>query len=446
VLASLGGGGFLLASLPDRGTRLFDFFAQTPQQPAPDARLYPIRADFGPASQVFHIGLGAAAVPGVPAGLAAAARWGGRLPLRHLLAPACRAARDGVVTNGFQSYIFDIVRPIFEASEGARAIFAPQSVAAGGVLRQPELAVTLERLGREGPDPLYRGDLAAALVDTCAREGGHLRREDLVGYQVIERQPLEFEFRGHRVLTNPPPSAGGVLIRHTLSLLESLAADAGPAMLAGALGLTSERRAAILAGGTTEATLDSDLETLARLQVSRGTTHISVVDGQGGAAALTLSNGEGCGHLVPGTGVMLNNMLGEEDINPDGVGRWPPATRLGSMMAPTLLRRGADLWALGSGGSNRIRSAIVQVLAHLTAGNGDALAAVRAPRLHVENALVSFEPGFETDAFESLGGFELHPWGEANLFFGGVHLAGRCNNAYVAVGDPRRGGHGILMG
>jgi len=444
VLASFGGGGFLLATLPDRGFRLLDFFAETPRTAAADADVYPIDANFGPASQRFHVGIGTAAVPGLPAGLDAAHRWGASLPLARLVDPGRIAAATGVVTNEFQGYIFDIVRPILEATPAASAIYSAAATAAGGRLRQPELARTLERFGREGAEPFYRGDVARRTAALCAEEGGHLTAGDLADYHAIERAPLEFSFRGRRVLTNPPPSAGGALIRYSLRLLEGLP-GAGPAAVARALALTHGRRPDILAGVDSGPLLDADLVALQRFQVNRGTTHISVVDDRGGAAALTLSNGEGCGSLIPGTGIMLNNMLGEEDINPAGIGNWPAGQRLGSMMAPTILAHEDDLWALGSGGSNRIRSAIVQVLLHLTRPGAGAAEAVAAPRLHVEDNLLSFEPGFPADAFDALTAMELHEWASQNLFFGGVHVAGRCNKAYVAASDARRGGHGVVL-
>jgi gamma-glutamyltranspeptidase/glutathione hydrolase len=177
---------------------------------------------------------------------------------------------------------------------------------------------------------------------------------------------------------------------------------------------------------------------------SRGTTHISVADAAGNLASLTLSNGEGSSYVLPGSGIMLNNMLGEEDLNPGGFHRMPPDIRLASMMTPTIatLADGGQL-ALGSGGSNRIRSAILQVLGNMLEFDMDLEQAVRAPRLHLERNQLSVEPGFSNDALEALDKEwpGAKQWPDINLFFGGVHAVGRlANGEFRAAGDPRRGG------
>ncbi|MEM8767573.1 MAG: gamma-glutamyltransferase, partial [Pseudomonadota bacterium] len=368
VLASLAGGGFLLARPAGGSAQILDFFVQTPRRRLGEASaLKAVAADFGTTTQTFHIGAGAIATPGVVAGLFKAHRAFARLPLSELVAPAVAAARDGTEINAFQAGIFDIVRPIYEKTAPYRG------VRTGTTLLQPELADTLEGLAREGPELFYQGEIAAALVGLCRDEGGHLNRADLAQYQVIERKPLRFNYRGFSLSTNPPPSAGGVLIRHTLRTLGD--DPPTPTGLARALAATDKARMRVLAS---------------QGLVTRGTTHISVADSDGNLAAITLSNGEGAGRMIPGTGIMANNMLGEEDINPAGIDRWQPDERLGSMMAPTLATSRQQELILGSGGSNRIRSAIAQVIARrlnaLAAGDSDthnAEASVRAPRLHV---------------------------------------------------------------
>jgi gamma-glutamyltranspeptidase/glutathione hydrolase len=182
---------------------------------------------------------------------------------------------------------------------------------------------------------------------------------------------------------------------------------------------------------------------------SRGTTHISVIDQRGNAAALTLTNGEGCGRMAEGDGFMLNNMLGEADLNPAGHHTWPPDTRLSSMMAPTLVTwpDGAAS-ALGSGGSNRIRSAMLQVLVNLAAFGQRVPDAVDAPRLHLDNGLLSIEGGFAEDAVRAAAACapESRSWPDRSLFFGGVHtIHAEVNGGLTAYGDPRRGGAAITV-
>ena len=177
---------------------------------------------------------------------------------------------------------------------------------------------------------------------------------------------------------------------------------------------------------------------------SRGTTQISVADRAGNLASLTLSNGEGSSYVLPGSGIILNNMLGEEDLNPDGFHRLPPGVRLASMMTPAIvsLADGGQI-ALGSGGSNRIRSAILQVLTNVLEFDMELEQAVTAPRLHLEGNHLNVEVGFPEATLESLNDEwpGVEQWPGANLFFGGVHAVERKENGdFHATGDPRRGG------
>jgi gamma-glutamyltranspeptidase / glutathione hydrolase len=179
----------------------------------------------------------------------------------------------------------------------------------------------------------------------------------------------------------------------------------------------------------------------------RGTTHISIDDGRGLAVSLTLSNGEGSGYVLPGTGIHLNNMLGEEDINRTGFHGWPCNRRLASMMAPTLIERGHGngrrRWLLGSGGSNRIRTALVQVISCPGRLQQPLDAAIRAPRLHLEQGRLAIEmPGRYLARRNADWLIEHYPearvWPDRNLYFGGVHAVGPDE----AAADPRRLGHG----
>jgi gamma-glutamyltranspeptidase/glutathione hydrolase len=456
VLSSLAGGGYLLAGRSAAAPVVYDFFVDTPLRRGRVGAvdLHPVHADFGTVTQEFHIGLGSVATPGMVAGLFAVHRDLCRLPMTRLVEPAVRAARAGVEVNALQAHIFQVVAPIYLATEGARATYGadrgslPQP---GAVFRQPALADSLERLAHEGPGLLYGGELGRMLAGACAAQGGQLTPEDLLHYEVIRRAPLALEYRGAKLFTNPPPSRGGILVAFALALLSG--ARPGPRhawlpALVEAMRLTNQARA------ESEAPLlDPDLlaryraELRGRPGFNRGTTHVSVLDGEGNVAAVSLSNGEGCGHVLPGTGIMLNNMLGEEDLNPGGFQAWPPGCRLGSMMAPTLLEHDGRLVALGSGGSNRIRSAILQVITNLVDLGMTPEEAVHASRVHVEGDLLSIEAGFTAREAEALAapGLDLDRWQERSLFFGGTHLVMRDAGGLHAVGDPRRGGVGLVV-
>ena len=173
-----------------------------------------------------------------------------------------------------------------------------------------------------------------------------------------------------------------------------------------------------------------------------------MIDAAGNIAALTTSNGEGCGHMLDDTGFMLNNMLGEEDLCPNGFHRWQPDCRLTSMMSPSLLQTAdGTATALGSGGSNRIRSAILQVLLRLVDEDLELEEAIIRPRIHYENGLLSMESGFDAPVYRELDRKfnEIKCWPDLNLYFGGVHAVRRERNIFTCYGDPRRGGVAFIV-
>jgi gamma-glutamyltranspeptidase/glutathione hydrolase len=466
LLASLGGGGFLMAQRAGGEAVLYDFFVNTPRRHGEpeEIEFFPVDCDFGPATQEFHIGLGATAVPGAVAGLCAAHEDLAVLPLERIVAPAVELARGGVRLRPFDAYAGGVLAPILTSSETLAGLFQRRDgapLAAGDTLVQPELAETLEAIAEGGATPFYEGEFARRLAAFSADHGGQIGEADLGEYRVIRRQPLERPYRDARILTNPPPSSGGLLIAFALGLLDSLPAERPDApdwlrLLARSMALTNSARVEARIHETDETQdpaarlLDPELMKLyaerlvGRASTARGTTHISVVDAAGNAAAISLSNGEGCGRMLPGTGIHLNNILGEEDLNPAGFHCWQPGQRIASMMAPTLIDLPAQgVVALGSGGSNRIRTAIQQVVVNLVDHGMSVKDAVAAPRIHVERDLVSVEPGVPQAALDALAheAEHLKCWPECNMFFGGVHVARRdADGGLSAAGDPRRGG------
>ncbi len=466
VFCSLGGGGFLLAQPAGGNAVLHDFFCQTPGRrlAVDELEFLPVHADFGAAQQEFHIGMGAVAVPGQVAGAFAIHEELCRLPMARLMAPAIALARHGAAMAPLQSFILDAVAPIFQWSAESRAIYnsrlePEKTLRPGEVLALPALADLFEALAREGADLFYRGEVAQAIAGANREGGGAVSLDDLAAYQVVRRRPLRRRFGNVEIFGNPAPSSGGPLLAFSLGLLQDTPIRPGLehfAELAQAMALTDQaRQASGLNDGSDEERVTALLsETFmaeyreqmpGRAGKVGGTTHISVVDRMGNAAALSVSNGEGSGHILPRTGLMLNNMLGEEDLNPNGFFQWRPNSRITSMMSPTLVRRdnGAVL-ALGSGGSNRIRSAILQVLLnHLCLGLS-LREAIDAPRIHLEQGLLQIEHGHGAETERQLAiAFPKHQiWPDRNFFFGGVHAAAfnPDSGAFTAAGDPRRGG------
>lgn len=462
-LTGPGAGGFMLVHTAGGESHLLDFFVSAPgrgledPQPAP---LLPIDVAFAEdAIQVFNVGPSSCGAYGTTAGLAQALERFGTVALGDLTAGPARAAREGVEVTPVQEYLLDILGPIFRSSPEGAALYEPagRPARAGERLALPELAGLLDRLGSEGPAFLYDGDVASAVSDWVLERGGLLTREDLSAYEVVEREPARAAFRGREVLTNPPPSSGGILIADALELLERIDRPGDARALAEVIASTNRARDEEFLEGLSSADyadrfLASDaLDTVASEIASRlgSTTHLAAIDADGACASVTCSNGSCSGVVVPGTGMHLNNMLGEEDLNPHGFHRHKPGARVPSMMAPTVvLRDGQPEVALGSAGSNRIRSAIVQTVAAAIDGGLAAQDAVDAPRLHVEDDLVEAEPGVDPVALDSLeaAGWRMRRWESRNLYFGGVQAVARGSDGELSGGgDPRRGGVAVTV-
>jgi gamma-glutamyltranspeptidase/glutathione hydrolase len=449
LLTGLGAGGYMLVVGPGQQPVLLDFFVEAPgrgSDPGQRAELVPISVSFGDAIQVFNIGAASVGTFGMPAGLAQASARFGRMALADLVGPAVTLARDGVALNAAQAYVVEILADIVTATPECAALFAPQGrlLGDGEVIRQPELADALERLGAEGPAPFYTGDVAAAIADWVQARGGVLGSEDLAAYEVVDRAPVRVGYRGREVLTNPPPSAGGILLAYTLGQLDADGRPVDVERIVEAMERTqSERTHEFLEGLADPGFME---RFIGGRRTLGSTTHIAVIDSDGGACSVTSSSGSCSGMIVPGTGVHLNNMLGEQDLNPLGFHRHPPGRRLPSMMAPTVvLRAGVPELVLGSAGSNRIRSAILQTIIRVVDEGLSAGDAVQAPRVHFEDGVVYAEPGIDTSSLERAGR-AIARFHDRNLFFGGVQAV-ECDSSgdFWGGGDPRRGGAAIVV-
>jgi gamma-glutamyltranspeptidase/glutathione hydrolase len=444
LLTGLGAGGYMLVVPPGGEPVLLDFFVEASGRGADLDERAPLEAadvSFGEVVQVFHIGASSCGTYGTPAGVCAAADRFGTVALADLVAPAVALARDGVTVNSEQAYVFEILAPIYCSSAEARALFMPEGRVPreGDVMLDPELGDSLERLGAEGARPFYEGDIGAAISDRVCELGGTLTRADLAAYEAVPREPVRVRYHGRDVLTNPPPSAGGTLLAYALALLQRTPGPPDAVELVEAMERAQAERTPEFLTGLGEPGF------LERFVASRlgSTTHISVIDGEGWACSVTCTNGEGSGVVVPGTGVHVNNMMGEQDLSPLGFFTHPPGRRLPSMMAPTVVlgRDGAPELALGSAGSNRIRSTLLQVIVNVLDRGMEAAEAVNAPRLHFEDGVVYAEPGIEAEALEA-SGRTLAWFRDLNLFFGGCQAVEREPSSGVlhGGGDPRRGG------
>ncbi len=452
LLTGLGAGGHMLVAGGDEEPVLLDFFVQSParRKDGGAAELDAVDVSFGDAVQVFYIGPASCGIYGTPAGVCAAVERWGTIPLARLAAPAAQAAREGVTLNAGQAYIAEILADLLMSTPECAALWAPAGrvLREGELLRNPELGDALDRLGADGSEPFYRGDIGRAVCDWLGARGGSLDTAELASYRAIEREPVSVGYRDRVVLTNPPPSAGGTLLAYSLALL-----DRGPqppplqAVLAAMESAQAERTPEFVEGLAQNGFLEQFLA--AKLG---STTHISVLDSDGRACSVTCTNGEGSGVVVPGTGIHVNNVMGEEDLNPLGFHRHPAGRRMPSMMAPSVVllddrrsRRspigGEVELVLGSAGSNRIRSAILQTIVGVVDHGLGAREAVGAPRAHVEDGIVYHEPGIDmTMLHEQLPEREIVRFHSLNLFFGGVQAVHSADGRMTGAGDPRRGG------
>jgi len=475
VLASLGGGGFLNALPAKNNPIVFDFFCQTPARKPPENEidLHPIIADFGESTQEFHIGMGSIAVPGSVKGMFEIHKQLCSLPMSVLVQPAIELAKQGIIVNEFQSYIFDIVKPIYLSNPACFCIYkskrhstseANKLVQSRELLVQSDLAETFAALAKYGEAWFYSSDIANSITHACRDNGGLLTSHDLMAYKVIKRTPIDLSYKNHKILLNPPPSSGGLLIGFALKLLEHLEFQRYKKhsinylnMLIKIMQLTSNARFDMDSNNALKNSLkllqpdfvSQYADQLAQsYQFNRGPPHLSIIDQSDNVASMTVSNGEGSGYVIPGTGIVLNNMLGEQDINPAGFNQWKENQRISSMMAPTVvIGDNHQLIALGSGGSNRIRSAILQVLVNIIDHKEYLTDAVESSRIHFEDNFLNVESGIEIYSKQNFCDDvqEIKYWNNKNLYFGGVHCVSKSGDNFDGAGDPRRGGISVAV-
>jgi gamma-glutamyltranspeptidase / glutathione hydrolase len=388
--------------------------------------------------------------------------------------PAIGLARHGLELNESQAYLHRILDLIMRFRPEGRDIYGrgEDPLTVGDRLMQRDLAATLELIAERGAGVLSAGPIARRIAEHVAETGGTVTEADLAGYRPIWRRPVRAEFRGHRFLSNPPPASGGVLVAYGLSLLDRIGVrDAHGSATETAVLVEVMREQArvrergfasrLYRGGLAGQLLAPEAVALACERIARrpgptgeaatgvsGTTHISVVDEQGNAASLTASNGAGSGIVVPGTGIHLNNMLGEYDlVRSGGVAR--PGRRLTSLMAPSLVLRGdSPRLVVGSAGSLRLHGAILQAVLNVIGHGLPVEEAIARPRVHAEGGVVHCEGGADPAELDGLGrlGYELVRWSGRNLFFGGVSgVESLSDGSLAAAGDPRRGGVGVVV-
>lgn len=494
---NLGGGGFAVwvAHDPEDEPRFLDFRETAPA--ALRAELFLDEAGARVPERSLETGLGVG-VPGSPRGLHDLQRTLGRLTFAEVAAPALALAREGFPVGRELARELREERAKLLRHPGARELFFPdgEPLAEGTLLCQPDLARTLARLAVEGPDAFYLGEVAERIVVEVQAAGGVLTLSDLAGYATVWRAPLCGWFRGHEIITAPPPSSGGVALLQVLALLDGFPLDeervrvraedpADPVGLSRrtlhwwveSMRLAFADRAEHLGDpGFHPVPLERLLspERINALRVGIGeranprvrsaalpapeggeTTHLSVLDPEGNAVALTttLNTSFGSGIVARGAGVLLNDEIDDFAIvagSPNEYGlvggaanALAPGKRPLSSMTPTVVRDGGQVvkLVLGSPGGPRIITSVLGVLLRTIVYGQDLAAAVAAPRLHQQwsPSVTEIEPGWDEVLLQGLKDkqhvLELErPWGSVQAL--SVEVGGEP----VGVSDPRSGG------
>ncbi len=465
-IVSLGSGGFVSVAAPDAAAaHTVDGWVDMPGRGLPDdARgrgVWEITTAYG-GGVTMTIGPGSVATPGTMAAFGVAHRRWGRLPWREIWQPAISVARDGFELSIASRYYLEFVHEsIFgwDPSSAAALHLGDDLVPTGHQVRLPDLADAMEVIAGEGPIAWYEGDLAVALSAAVRAGEGLLTTLDLAAYQPVVRPALTVDVGEWQVGTNPPPSVGGVTAAAMLAMLAGRPTGGWTASDTAAL---VEAQSLVWRYRYDRLDLATDLDAAARdlldavasgmltLPGAPSTTHVSAVDDEGGACAVTVSSGYGSGLIAAGTGIWLNNCLGEPELNAGGLHALPPGRRLVSNMAPSVARRrdGAVL-AIGSPGADRISTAIVQVLAGL-AGGMSLADAIDHPRVHVRLGrddpagvgVADHEEGLDMSAV-SMPRQELPA---RSMYFGGVTAAlWEPVLGLSAAADPRRTGATVVV-
>jgi gamma-glutamyltranspeptidase/glutathione hydrolase len=411
-----GGGGFLSIDVPGRDPVVIDGYMTYPGKGFEgEPLLREVSMAYGGGVTTL-VDAGSIAVPGVFAGLGLASRMFGRAPWAELMDAVAAAVANGFPLSApCYLYLNDGAAPIYTSDPVARAalFLGDRSHPQGDKVIFPGLAETLRHIGYEGVDVLYRGDLGRAIVEDLAARGGQLTMADLETYEPVAREPLIGRLGAWRLGHNPAPAIGGVTVSRVLDLTVGLGAAPRADALVQAF---EERRTAGLR--------------------SPSTISVAAADEDGGVVAGSFSAGYGSGIIPKGTGMLMNNALGEiELVSRPG----EPGERLPSNMAPTVGRTADEAVALGSPGADRITTAVATSLLRLSVG--DSLQqAIDHPRLHPEfgefGVRVAAEPGQELDEVR----YEIRELESPHMYFGGVNGAGLLGGHLRAHADARRTG------
>jgi gamma-glutamyltranspeptidase / glutathione hydrolase len=403
------------------------------------------------------VGAPTVAVPGSLAAVELAWQRYGAVPWDRLFAPTIRAVRDGFpLPSACHYYLCYSGTPVFGRSPDGYAALHDTSGTLRGIgstIRVPHLADSLAAIAREGGRIFYKGEIAARIAEHVQQGGGALTIDDLHGYQAIARDCLCVDMNDWRIATNPPPAVGGAVLAAMLLAFRQRKLDRWDAESLEYL-MKVQRAALSWRRGRLDLSDDvsadaAELLELARSEgfagtsLSASTVHTSAVDDSGLACSVTASSGYGSGEMPAGTGLWLNNCIGELELNRREPGSLPPGARLSSNMAPTVARASGGVLSIGTPGADRITTALHQFLVNFLLLGLRLDEAIAHPRIHVDIgsrvARLALEPGLED--FTPDADLEVTRFPEIGMYFGGVGAAYFDRTTGFATGaDPRREG------
>ncbi|MBN1476766.1 gamma-glutamyltransferase [Candidatus Sumerlaeota bacterium] len=464
--SGLGGGGFIVIQMAaSEETLVIDYRERAPMA----TNLDRWRSESGEIDRTrTRRGGLAVATPGTAVGLHLALERAGSLPWDVALAPAILHAEEGFALSEKVADIYLDRLEMIVDDPGLSATLAPTGLPleSGETLVQPQLAQTLRLLAEQGPDLIYSGPVGEEMVRVVGERGGALTTEDLASYAPAIREPVRISYRGHTLVTIGPPSTGSLTAARALRALETLPLSSmspdSPEAIHRIAGALSEAAAAVepMVGDLASGEIDieallipSPFEPLSHPEpvTSGSTTHLSVIDADGNAVALTqtINYWLGAGILLPESGVMLNDEMEDFTFEAGHPNAPRPGARPATSMAPMLILDpdGEVIASLGTPGGARIPSAMVQIIVNLLDFGMSIEEAINAPRCHpVEpgGMRLAVEEGFPPETLEALSelGWEIDPHGALDPYFGGAQAVLRdpATGALMGAADPRRDG------
>jgi len=465
-VCALGGGGFVTIWVPGSDAVTIDGYVEMPGRGLPRDRfgrgVFDVTMEYG-GGITTTIGHGSIGTPGALAALGLASARYGRIPWPLLVEPAYELARDGFplsqASSDYLQYSHEVVFGWHEPSRAALHREDGSLIPRGGLVQIAHRMDTIRAIAEQGPRAMYEGEIARLIAADMKANGGLITAEDLAEYRPLVRKPVEAVLNGWHIVTNPPPAIGGITLTAMLMLMngyprEHWSPEDVDRLIRTQMAVLGFRRNqldfsddlprdALRLLTTAE---EGDIEALSK---SASTVHTSAVDSTGAACSVTISSGYGAGVMPPGTGIWMNNCLGEIELNRRGFHALAPGTRLTSNMAPTIARHeDGRILSVGSPGADRITTAILATVLNFTELGMSLSDAIAQPRVHVEHdGNTGWRVAFEGSLPIEQLGYPHRRFETIDMYFGGVGAAyWDSHGEFVAAADPRRAGATSLAG